>query len=87
MVKVLLSIVLGCAITGLVFLYGSIPRESPSVAVVILVLPFQIVARLIADNGIAGEIVYFGSQVIFWSGTSLVFVFLADAAFKRKDHK
>jgi len=64
--RILLSVLMGCFLTGLVYLYGTHPRNGPSLGIMVLIIPFQIVASLIAESEPYADIAYFTIQVVFW---------------------
>jgi hypothetical protein len=64
MKRFLISALLGCLFTGLLFAICQIPTNGPTPITIFIVVPFQIAASLITKQRALGEIVYYGIQII-----------------------
>src|ERR1700677_2378577 len=65
--RILLSFLIGCFLTGAIYLYGIHPRNGPTTGIAILIIPFQVVASLVTQNEPVADIIYYTIQVLFWS--------------------
>jgi hypothetical protein len=66
MKRALLSICIGCVLTWLLFLYVTHPRSGPT-PVVIIIIPFQLLASAITKDRMMGEIVFYSLIISFMS--------------------
>jgi hypothetical protein len=67
MKRILVSILIGCLLTGLLFAICQVPTSGPT-PIVFVVVPFQILASLITKDRALGEFVYYGIQIIVFGG-------------------
>jgi hypothetical protein len=67
MKRILVSILIGCLLTGLLFAICQDPTSGPT-PIVFVVVPFQILASLITKDRAVGEFVYYGIQIIVFGG-------------------
>ncbi len=51
------------------------PRNGPTLGILILIIPFQVMTNLITHDRQMGEIIYIALQVIFWSLLTYPFLF------------
>jgi hypothetical protein len=66
MKRALLSIGIGCALTGLLFLFAAHPSTGVT-TVVFIIIPFQLLASAITENKVLGEIIFYGLIISFMS--------------------
>jgi len=67
MKRILVSILIGCLLTGLLFAICQDPTSGPT-PIVFVVVPFQMLASLITKDQASGELVYYGIQIIVFGG-------------------
>jgi|GEM_PF-5179537 len=67
MKRILISSLIGCLLTGLLFAICQVPTSGPT-PIVFVVVPFQILASLITKDRVLGEFVYYGIQIIVFGG-------------------
>ena len=85
MKRILLSILVGCILAGIVYLYGCFPSIGTNFAYKILIVPFMLAASLIPADGLASDIIYYIIQVIFYSIVCFGILSIL-AKFKKREH-
>lgn len=69
MKRVTLSVLIGCLLTGTLTVCLRIPTNGPTLLDLLVAVPFQMLTMLITKDETLGEFVYFGLQIIVFSGT------------------
>ena len=70
MKRVIYSVILGCALTALLYALIQIPTSGPTPLTAFVVLAFQVPTMLITKDRALGEYVFYAIQVLFFSALS-----------------
>ena len=87
MKKLLLSLLIGCALTAILYWYCEQPSNGSGWIVMAFVVPLQIIAMVITKNDDLGEMVFYGLLVIWFSFGGYLIVACLDWARKRLRRK
>ena len=70
MKRIVLSAVIGCLLTTIIYFVCQIPSHGPTLLALIWILPIQILASLITKDRSLGEYAFFGLQLSILGGKS-----------------
>ena len=68
--RIVLSAVIGCLLTTIVYFVCQIPTQGPTLLALIWILPIQILSSLITKDRNLGEYAFFCLQILILSGMS-----------------
>ena len=86
MKKIFISLVVGCFVTWLMYLYTSHPRTGPTLGIILLILPFNVLTSIITKEEPWADFIYIGLQIGFWSLLCFPIVYAIGRWSNHKDH-